>query len=258
MRAVRPLRAPAVARGARVPLRPRGGGGPTSGGGGGVFNISCGTARETVGPARGGGWLPGAAPLGGAGEEHSDFPKAGKLWEGGRGGGGGTPAAAAATSAAAVSSPAKRRLRWTPDLHGRFVRAVDRLGGAEQATPKLILELLEEPGVTVFHVKSHLQKYRLSLNVKPSESNRRGRKRGTRAELKRRAKEKAEMAGAAVAGMAGAGGGPGLTVFHPPACPLGGRPRVEPESKQPCGREAPAGGADARRDRSGPSPAWVS
>ena len=125
----------------------------------------------------------------------------------------------AATSAAAVSSPAKRRLRWTPDLHGRFVRAVDRLGGAEQATPKLILELLEEPGVTVFHVKSHLQKYRLSLNVKPSESNRRGRKRGTRAELKRRAKEKAEMAGAAVAGMAGAGGGPGLTVFHPPAMP---------------------------------------
>ena len=146
------------------------------------------------------------------------------------------------------------------------MRAVDRLGGAEQATPKLILELLEEPGVTVFHVKSHLQKFRLSLNVKPSESNRRGRKRGTRAELKRRAKEKAEMAGAAVAGMAGAavaemagaGGGPGLTVFHPPACPLGGRPRVEPESKQPCGREAPAGGADARRDRSGPSPAWVS
>ena len=138
------------------------------------------------------------------------------------------------------------------------MRAVDRLGGAEQATPKLILELLEEPGVTVFHVKSHLQKYRLSLNVKPSESNRRGRKRGTRAELKRRAKEKAEMAGAAAAGMAGAGGGPGLTVFHPPACPLGGRPRVEPESKQPCGREAPAGGADARRDRSGPSPAWVS
>ncbi|CAK8542002.1 unnamed protein product [Lathyrus sativus] len=52
------------------------------------------------------------------------------------------------------------RLRWTPDLHFRFLHAVQRLGGQERATPKLVLQLMNIKGLSIAHVKSHLQMHR--------------------------------------------------------------------------------------------------
>nr|QSD99761.1 MYB family transcription factor [Melilotus albus] len=52
------------------------------------------------------------------------------------------------------------RLRWTPDLHHSFMHAVERLGGQERATPKLVLQLMNVRGLSIAHVKSHLQMYR--------------------------------------------------------------------------------------------------
>ncbi|KAA8524234.1 hypothetical protein F0562_010657 [Nyssa sinensis] len=52
------------------------------------------------------------------------------------------------------------RLRWTPVLHLAFVHAVERLGGQERATPKLVLEAMNVRGLSIAHIKSHLQMYR--------------------------------------------------------------------------------------------------
>ncbi|KAK1368338.1 transcription repressor KAN1-like [Heracleum sosnowskyi] len=52
------------------------------------------------------------------------------------------------------------RLRWSDELHKSFVLAVERLGGEDRATPKMILQLMDVKGVTISHVKSHLQMYR--------------------------------------------------------------------------------------------------
>ncbi|KAM3203275.1 myb family transcription factor PHL8 [Capsicum annuum] len=60
-----------------------------------------------------------------------------------------------------LSSDAKPRLKWTPDLHQRFVDAVSQLGGPDKATPKSLMRVMNIHGLTLYHLKSHLQKYRL-------------------------------------------------------------------------------------------------
>lgn len=45
---------------------------------------------------------------------------------------------------------------WTPDLHRRFVQAVEQLG-IDQAIPSKILELMRVEGLTRHNVASHLQ-----------------------------------------------------------------------------------------------------
>ncbi|KAK9988274.1 hypothetical protein SO802_028513 [Lithocarpus litseifolius] len=62
----------------------------------------------------------------------------------------------------------KQRRCWSPELHRRFVNALQQLGGSQVATPKQIRELMQVDGLTNDEVKSHLQKYRLHTRRLPN------------------------------------------------------------------------------------------
>ncbi|XP_020570597.1 transcription factor LUX-like [Phalaenopsis equestris] len=64
-----------------------------------------------------------------------------------------------------LTSDPKPRLRWTAELHDRFVDSVTQLGGPDKATPKAILRIMNVKGLTLYHLKSHLQKYRMGKQL---------------------------------------------------------------------------------------------
>ncbi|BBN16841.1 two-component response regulator ARR-B family [Marchantia polymorpha subsp. ruderalis] len=59
----------------------------------------------------------------------------------------------------ATSGRRKMKVDWTPELHRRFVQAVEQLG-VEKAIPSRILELMGVQCLTRHNIASHLQKYR--------------------------------------------------------------------------------------------------
>lgn len=64
-----------------------------------------------------------------------------------------------------LSTDPKPRLKWTTELHERFVDAVSQLGGPDKATPKSVMRVMGVKGLTLYHLKSHLQKYRLGKHL---------------------------------------------------------------------------------------------
>uniref|UniRef100_A0ACD5W9E7 Uncharacterized protein n=1 Tax=Avena sativa TaxID=4498 RepID=A0ACD5W9E7_AVESA len=59
--------------------------------------------------------------------------------------------------------PTRSLLRWTDDLHKIFVEAVAHQGGPYEAKPTAVKQRMEAMGVTgltIWNIKSHLQRYR--------------------------------------------------------------------------------------------------
>ncbi|CAA3015982.1 two-component response regulator-like APRR2 [Olea europaea subsp. europaea] len=67
----------------------------------------------------------------------------------------------------------KSKVDWTPELHKKFVQAVEQLG-VDQAIPSRILEIMKVEGLTRHNIASHLQKYRMhQRHILPKEDDRR-------------------------------------------------------------------------------------
>ncbi|KAJ7948361.1 Two-component response regulator-like APRR2 [Quillaja saponaria] len=65
------------------------------------------------------------------------------------------------SSSQSKNSQGKRKMKvdWTPELHRRFVQAVEQLG-VDKAVPSRILEIMGIDCLTRHNIASHLQKYR--------------------------------------------------------------------------------------------------
>ncbi|XP_062105932.1 transcription activator GLK1-like [Humulus lupulus] len=75
--------------------------------------------------------------------------------------GGGKKSSSSTAQSKNNNSQGKRKVKvdWTPELHRRFVQAVEQLG-VDKAVPSRILELMGIDCLTRHNIASHLQKYR--------------------------------------------------------------------------------------------------
>ncbi|XP_019190939.1 PREDICTED: two-component response regulator-like APRR2 isoform X2 [Ipomoea nil] len=64
------------------------------------------------------------------------------------------------SSSGTKANKKKLKVDWTPELHKKFVKAVEQLG-VDAAIPSRILEVMKVEGLTRHNVASHLQKYRM-------------------------------------------------------------------------------------------------
>ncbi|KAJ8568326.1 hypothetical protein K7X08_027859 [Anisodus acutangulus] len=65
------------------------------------------------------------------------------------------------SSSGTKTNKKKLKVDWTPELHKKFVQAVEQLG-IDQAIPSRILDLMKVEGLTRHNIASHLQKYRMN------------------------------------------------------------------------------------------------
>ncbi|CAI0418390.1 unnamed protein product [Linum tenue] len=85
----------------------------------------------------------------------------------------GSKASSLKTSGITKASRKKMKVDWTPELHKKFVQAVEQLG-VDQSIPSKILELMKVEGLTRHNVASHLQKYRMhKRHILPKSDDRR-------------------------------------------------------------------------------------
>jgi len=105
-----------------------------------------------------------------------------------------------------ASNSSKRRFVWTTDLHARFEAAVNALG-LDHAKPKTILKLMNVDDLTKANIKSHLQKYRCSMQKKASSPS--------------KPNGSAGVTGACLSAGGGADGA-GLLTYKPPSDPTSG------------------------------------
>ncbi|KAH0666121.1 hypothetical protein KY285_027327 [Solanum tuberosum] len=77
------------------------------------------------------------------------------------------------SSSGTKANKKKMKVDWTPELHKKFVKAVEKIG-IDQAIPSRILELMKVEGLTRHNIASHLQKFRMQRRqILPKEDEKR-------------------------------------------------------------------------------------
>ncbi|KAI0510790.1 hypothetical protein KFK09_011399 [Dendrobium nobile] len=67
-----------------------------------------------------------------------------------------------------LASQKRARVSWTPELHAKFINAVNRLG-INKAVPIKILDIMDIPGLTRENVASHLQLNKNNRKIAPTQ-----------------------------------------------------------------------------------------